>query len=60
MAILDEVKTAVEKGKTKLAAGLVQEALDEGLSAKEILAGMIEAMGVVGEKFSAGEIFVPE
>lgn len=60
MAKLDEVKTAVEKGKTKLAAGLVQEALDEGLSAKEILAGMIEAMGVVGEKFSAGEIFVPE
>nr|MCR4722924.1 B12-binding domain-containing protein [Eubacteriales bacterium] len=50
MAKLDEVKTAVEKGKTKLTAGLVQEALDEGLSAKEILAGMIEAMGVVGEK----------
>ena len=60
MSKFDEVKTAVENGKTKIVADLVQGALDEGKPAKEILAGMIEAMGVVGDKFSAGEIFVPE
>ena len=60
MSKLQDVKANVEAGKTKLVPGLVQEALDEGLAAKEILAVMVEAMGVVGHKFSAGEIFVPE
>lgn len=60
MSKLAEVKAQVEAGKTKLVPGLVQEALDEGLAAKDILAAMVDAMGVVGDKFSAGEIFVPE
>jgi methanogenic corrinoid protein MtbC1 len=41
-------------------AAAVQEALDEGAKASEILEAMIASMGVVGDKFSAGEIFVPE
>jgi methanogenic corrinoid protein MtbC1 len=58
---LQAVKTAVENGKVKLVAGLVQEALDSGLDAKTILNdAMIGAMGVVGEKFKNNEIFVPE
>lgn len=60
MAKINEVATAVENGKTKLVADLVQGALDEGSSANDILAAMIDAMGIVGNKFSAGEIFVPE
>jgi methanogenic corrinoid protein MtbC1 len=60
MAKIDEVKTSVEKGKTKLVAGLVQEALDEGAKPGEILDAMVSAMDVVGDKFSSGEIFVPE
>ncbi|CDX04464.1 methanogenic corrinoid protein MtbC1 [Desulfitobacterium sp. LBE] len=60
MAKINEVKAMVEAGKTKLISGLVQEALDEGSEAKEILEVMVEAMGVVGDKFSAGDIFVPE
>ncbi|HZK24799.1 MAG TPA: corrinoid protein [Oscillospiraceae bacterium] len=60
MSKLAEVKAQVEAGKTKIVPGLVQEALDEGLAAKDILAAMVDAMGVVGDKFSAGEIFVPE
>jgi methanogenic corrinoid protein MtbC1 len=60
MSKLQEIKANVEAGKTKVVPGLVQEALDEGLGAKDILAAMVEAMGVVGDKFSAGEIFVPE
>ncbi|MCR3922354.1 MAG: corrinoid protein [Firmicutes bacterium] len=60
MSKLQEVKTSVETGKTKLIAGVVQEALDAGHAATEILQAMVDAMGVVGDSFSSGEIFVPE
>ncbi len=61
MSKVQEVANAVENGKVKIVAGLVQEALDEGASADEILnVGMIGAMGIVGEKFKNNEIFVPE
>ena len=60
MAKIDEVKEKVEAGKTKLVPVLVQEALDEGHSAEDILQAMVDGMGVVGDKFSTGEIFVPE
>ena len=57
---LDNVKTHVEKGKTKLVPGLVQEALNDGINATDILNAMVAGMGTVGDKFSSGEIFVPE
>jgi methanogenic corrinoid protein MtbC1 len=60
MSKIQEVKTLVETGKSKKVAATVQEALDAGCAAQEILDAMIASMGVVGEKFSAGEIFVPE
>lgn len=60
MSTIAEVKAMVEAGKAKLVPGLVQEALDAGNAAGDILAGMIDSMGVVGDKFSAGELFVPE
>jgi len=38
-----------------------QEMLDEGLNAQDILQrGMIAAMEVVGERFKAGDVFIPE
>ncbi len=60
MAKIDDVKEHVEKGKTKLVSGLVQDALDEGCTPVEILDAMVAGMGAVGDKFSSGEIFVPE
>ena len=61
MSKLEEVASAVERGKAKLVPGLVEEALDEGIDPVEILnKGMIDAMSVVGEKFKNNEIFVPE
>lgn len=61
MSKIDEVFAAVETGKAKLVGGLVQEAIDAGCEPTEILnKGMIDAMGVVGEKFKNNEIFVPE
>ncbi|MBQ0001454.1 MAG: corrinoid protein [Clostridiales bacterium] len=60
MAIADVYKL-VEKGKSKLIAEAVEEALEDGDSAVDILNdGMIKAMDKVGEKFKNGEIFVPE
>ena len=60
MSKIQEVKTKVEEGKAKIVPSLVQEALDEGNKAEDILQAMVEAMSIVGNKFSAGEIFVPE
>jgi methanogenic corrinoid protein MtbC1 len=60
MSKIEDVKANVETGKTKLIAGLAQEALDEGCAAADILQAMVDAMGVVGDKFSAGQLFVPE
>ena len=61
MSKIEEIAAAVEKGKSKIIGGLVEEALAEGIAAAEILnVGMIEAMNVIGEKFQKNEIFVPE
>ena len=60
MSKIEEVKAHVEKGKSKIVPQLVQEALDAGEAPQEILQAMVDGMGVVGDKFSAGEIFVPE
>lgn len=61
MAGIQEVYALVEKGKAKMIANAVQEALDAGCDPTEILNdGMIKAMDAVGEKFKNGEIFVPE
>ena len=60
MSKLQEVADLTERGKAKLIGAAVQGALDEGTPAPEILNTMIDAMGVVGEKFKRNEIFVPE
>lgn len=61
MAGIQEVYALVEKGKAKVIANAVQEALEAGCDPTEILNdGMIKAMDAVGEKFKNGEIFVPE
>ncbi len=61
MSKIEEIASAVERGKAKLVPGLVEEALAEGNDPVEILnKGMIDAMSAVGEKFQKNEIFVPE
>ena len=61
MSKIAELAHAVEIGKSKLVPGLVQAAVEEGNDPVEILnKGMIDAMAIVGEKFKAGEIFVPD
>lgn len=60
MAKIDDVKAHVEKGKAKLVPGLVEEALEQGSPPGDILQVMVDGMGVVGDRFSSGQIFVPE
>ena len=61
MSKIQEIAAAVEAGKAKIVGGLVEEAIKEGCDPTEILnAGMIDAMGIVGDKFKKNEIFVPE
>lgn len=54
------VKKAVATGKLKKIEGIVQEALDSGCEAGAILDAMTEAMDEIGQRFQAGELFVPE
>lgn len=60
MSQIQKVADMVIAGKAKLVPGLVQEALDAGCAAPELLNAMIDAMSVVGERFKNNEIFVPE
>lgn len=60
MALLDDLCEKTMKGKRKETGPLVQQALDEGMDPQEILDAMIAAMGIIGDRFSKGECFVPE
>ena len=61
MADLQAIKDAVNKGKRKDIAGLVQAALDAGTDPQVIINDyMVEAMKEVGARFEAKKIFVPE
>ena len=61
MTIFEEISSAVQRGKRKEVAPLVEQALEQGCDPNEILnEGLISAMSIIGDKFSAGEVFVPE
>jgi len=58
---LNEISIQLQAGKAKIAKELVQQAIDEGISAETILKdGLMPGMNVVGDKFKNNEIFVPE
>ena len=58
---LHEISVQLQAGKAKIVKGLVQQAIDEGVPAQEILEkGLLDGMNVIGEKFKNNEIFVPE
>lgn len=59
--ILSELSTAVIEGNLDEIADLTQDALDDGLDAKQILdQGLMPGMDHVGVEFKAGNMFVPE
>jgi len=61
MSKCTEISQAVQRGRKNDAAALVQEALNAGTKPEQILVeGLLPAMDVVGQKFTANEIYVPE
>jgi corrinoid protein of di/trimethylamine methyltransferase len=51
----------LQKGRAKEVTELVQQALNEGVSAKVILHdGLMDGMNIIGVKFKNNEVFVPE
>jgi 5-methyltetrahydrofolate--homocysteine methyltransferase len=59
--ILSELSTAVIEGNLDDIEDLTQDALDDGLDAKQILdQGLMPGMDHVGVEFKAGNMFVPE
>ena len=61
MSTLTDISEAMQKGRAKLIKTLVPQALEEGIPAQSILQdGLLAGMDVVGRRFKANEIFVPE
>lgn len=59
--LLEKISENLQKGKRKDVLALCQQALDEGISAADILnKGLLAGMEVIGVKFKANEIFVPQ
>lgn len=58
---LHQISLKLQAGKAKDVKALVQQAIDEGIPAHEILEkGLVAGMNVIGEKFKNNEVFVPE
>ena len=61
MEDLNAIKAATMAGDQKKVELLTRQAVDHGLTAEHIIQdGFIAAMQVVGQKFGAGEIYIPE
>lgn len=59
--ILGEISENLQNGKAKVVVELVERALKEGVPPQSILdEGLLAGMGIIGDKFKANEIFVPE
>jgi 5-methyltetrahydrofolate--homocysteine methyltransferase len=58
---LENITSSLYDGKAEEVADLVQDALDDGVPAGEILqGGLVAGMDEVGKDFKAGDLFVPE
>lgn len=61
MADIERIAEGVIKGEIENVAELTRKAVDEGVDVMEIVNnGLMSGMNVVGERFKAGDMFVPE
>ena len=61
MELLVNISGALQRGKSKEVVALVQEAIDSGISAQDILDnGLLKGMGELGVRFKNNEVYVPE
>jgi len=60
-SILEEISKTIIDGNINQIESVTKLALDNKINARDILEhGLIRGMGVVGEKFRTGEMFIPE
>lgn len=60
-AIFEKMAEALIAGKQDEVKSLTQRALEKGLAAKQILdQGLLAGMDVVGKRFKAGDMYIPE
>ena len=61
MANLEDIKEATMAGNQQKVEELTRDAITQGVEADRIIQdGFIPAMGIVGDKFGAGEVYIPE
>ncbi len=61
MSVLQQISESIQRGEDQKVGALTQQAIDGGLSATDILNnGLLAGMDVVGQRFGANEIFLPE
>jgi len=61
MSVIDNISEALQKGKAKDVVALIEQALNEGISAQDILDnGLLHGMSLLGVRFKNNEVFVPE
>ena len=61
MSRIQEIDQLIQQGRGKKVCETIQAAMDEGISAADILReGKLPAMSAIGEKFKNNEVFVPE
>ncbi len=58
--ILSDISKALQAGRAKIVKELIGQALEQGVSVELILNAMLDGMSIIGAKFKADEIFVPE
>jgi len=61
MEVLQQINESLQRGEDQKVAELTKQAIDDGVPAAQILnEGLLAGMEVVGQKFGAHEIFLPE
>lgn len=61
MSILNDISSWLQQGRAPKVKACVQQAIDEGIPAQEILEqGLLDGMNIIGQKFKNNEVFVPE
>ena len=61
MSVIEELSAQLQAGKADDVRTLTQKALDEGASPADVLnEGLLKGMNIIGTKFKANEVYVPE
>lgn len=61
MSISVDISENLQQGRAKEVQALVRQAIDEGVPAQRILdEGLLSGMNIIGERFKANEVYVPE